>query len=240
MLRRLLKFQHTAARRRLVEPKKQINYYDMFQHTAARRRLEKQKPTSTANIKFQHTAARRRLDMMGFDMAGALQVSTHSRPKAAGIRFHINNRRYRRFNTQPPEGGWPFIELTSHWLDCFNTQPPEGGWNAATTAAIPITRFQHTAARRRLDQQAKCQMVQRRFNTQPPEGGWRFITEKPSSICSVSTHSRPKAAGVLAENIIRNNLEFQHTAARRRLDSVRLDCLAIRLVSTHSRPKAAG
>ena len=33
--------------------------------------------------------------------------------------------------------------------------------------------FQHTAARRRLG----------------------FITEKPSSICSVSTHSRPKAAG---------------------------------------------
>ena len=40
------------------------------------------------------------------------------------------------------------------------------------------------------------------FNTQPPEGGW--LTQKPKHYKdSVSTHSRPKAAGsiVMVESI---------------------------------------
>ena len=59
---------------------------------------------------------------------------------------------------------------------------------------IPI-KFQHTAARRRL--------------------GFGCIAAAP--ICSVSTHSRPKAAGFIVN-------QHQLTLA----------------VSTHSRPKAAG
>ena len=55
----------------------------------------------------------------------------------------------------------------------------------------------------------------------------------------VSTHSRPKAAG---------NLTFDHklfhafqlTAARRRLDKPSKPTICLVLVSTHSRPKAAG
>ena len=54
-------------------------------------------------------------------------VSTHSRPKAAGL-----------------------LDDNAEPTACFNTQPPEGGW----TYAYPISRFrslfQHTAARRRL------------------------------------------------------------------------------------------
>ena len=55
-------------------------------------------------------------------------VSTHSRPKAAGLR--------RR---------WPKI-----LMHCFNSQPPEGGW--CGTFRFPLMRwpFQLTAARRRL------------------------------------------------------------------------------------------
>ena len=56
---------------------------------------------------------------------------------------------------------------------------------------------------------------------------------------TVSTHSRPKAAGYidLVEAI---PIEFQHTAARRRLAAV-LFGFEIKVdVSTHSRPKAAG
>ena len=78
------------------------------------------------------------------------------------------------------------------------------------------------------------------FNTQPPEGGWpvpnRLIIHQ-----TVSTHSRPKAAGRAAQvggtGITRFNTQppeggwlsffnylltfnwFQHTAARRRLGS---------------------
>ena len=78
-----------------------------------------------------------------------LKVSTHSRPKAAGL--HI-------------------------------------GTPAQTN------RFQHTAARRRLDATLKVISLRLGFNTQPPEGGWGRYS-----------HRRRKET-------------FQHTAARRRLE----------------------
>ena len=37
-------------------------------------------------------------------------VSTHSRLKAAGITRFLPLRFGRSFNTQPPEGGWMFLE----------------------------------------------------------------------------------------------------------------------------------
>ena len=80
-----------------------------------------------------------------------LIVSTHSRPKAAGLSRPFMSRQQASFNTQPPEGGWlPFL--------CSNRQ---------------MYLFQHTAARRRLANASrnlinKCWC----FNTQPPEGGW--------------------------------------------------------------------
>ena len=55
----------------------------------------------------------------------------------------------------------------------FNTQPPEGGWPMERQQAVEVSKFQHTAARRRLavrtthsPKPTVC------FNTQPPEGGW--------------------------------------------------------------------
>ena len=100
-------FQHTAARRRLAVP--EIDFTastDVSTHSRpkaaglkkaakiiALTRFNTQPPEGgwlntfiviVIFVGFQHTAARRRLDMMGFDMAGALDVSTHSRPKAAG------------------------------------------------------------------------------------------------------------------------------------------------------------
>ena len=54
--------------------------------------------------------------------------------------------------------------------------------------------FQHTAARRRLDDKAKEQGDTSGFNTQPPEGGWEKRTNDYFG-GKVSTHSRPKAAG---------------------------------------------
>ena len=77
----------------------------------------------------------------------------------------------------------------------------------------------------------------------------------------VSTHSRPKAAAPLTGNLLTQNIQFQHTAARRRLQadfrslaqSILFQHTAARRrlrplygevvvftgVSTHSRPKAA-
>ena len=79
-----------------------------------------------------------------------LTVSTHSRPKAAGIEFSSSFSPIGGFNTQPPEGGWVFGRAGGRNCQCFNTQPPEGGWPSVTVFAFDNNRFQHTAARRRL------------------------------------------------------------------------------------------
>ena len=123
---------------------------------------------------------------------------------------------------------------------CFNTQPPEGGWS--------------------LFKPMPC--VSLGFNTQPPEGGWVRVAMANFLIpFEVSTHSRPKAAGVAAaknqvakwfqhtaarrrlgrpDRRTESGSEFQHTAARRRLVIHDEYEGSIELVSTHSRPKAAG
>ena len=100
-------------------------------------------------------------------------VSTHSRPKAAGMCCDNGKVQPYCFNTQPPEGGWVFGCVQPFVMVGFNTQPPEGGWFRVVAFDIYFRRFQHTAARRRLV-------------SNPYKG---------CSIRSVSTHSRPKAAG---------------------------------------------
>ena len=103
-------------------------------------------------------------------------------------------------------------------------------------------------------------LLQDCFNTQPPEGGWLHLDISLYHL-SVSTHSRPKAAGFVKNFFWPPEEMFQHTAARRRLDWQQgQDYLARSfntqppeggwqyveqavqhlLVSTHSRPKAAG
>ena len=100
---------------------------------------------------FQLTAARRRLALFFLREQAAKTVSTHSRPKAAGPEAPIHNPSNRRFNSQPPEGGWLLCLLQK----------------------LIQNRFQLTAARRRLVLTAIL----------------------PLANNSVSTHSRPKAAG---------------------------------------------
>ena len=80
----------------------------------------------------------------------AVKVSTHSRPKAAGLASDDLRHQYR---------------------------------------------FQHTAARRRLTSYEVKKFPSASFNTQPPEGGWTIRKAKRQPL-TVSTHSRPKAAGV--------------------------------------------
>ena len=78
-------------------------------------------------------------------------VSTHSRPKAAGVDGFDSQAFRIGFNTQPPEGGWFFALFFRQLLaQRFNTQPPEGGWSEQGCLPIMFSGF----------------------NTQPPEGGW--------------------------------------------------------------------
>ena len=166
--------------------------------------------------RFQHTAARRRLALLSFQLSLVATVSTHSRPKAAGLPKTPAPSSTRCFNTQPPEGGWRYIfefdlsnEVSTHsrpkaagrhssvWrrIVCFNTQPPEGGW-PLTSPAIPI--LQSVSTHSRPKAAGICGRAFRLlfgcFNTQPPEGGWSGSFDKELPL-AVSTHSRPKAAG---------------------------------------------
>ena len=120
-------------------------------------------------------------------------------------------------------------------------------------------RFQHSAARRRLNRywEKKCQL--NCFNTQPPEGGCNPYKVRKTET-AVSTLSRPKAAGRMAEwaqsitvvstlsrpkaavvGILRSksSSKFQHSAARRRLLLGNVAQMFQISVSTLSRPKAA-
>ena len=79
-------------------------------------------------VKFQHAAARRRLVWAWIRPFQVWQVSTRSRPKAAGLFAFFVDASKTSFNTQPPEGGWKNDKVNVR-VECgFNTQPPEGGW----------------------------------------------------------------------------------------------------------------
>ena len=98
---------------------------------------------------FQHTAARRRLPY----------------PVCERIRR-------RRFNTQPPEGGWGRYCPISATGACFNTQPPEGGWDAIRDLINALWVSTHS---------------------RPKAAG--CPARQAAKLAGVSTHSRPKAAG---------------------------------------------
>ena len=78
----------------------------VFQLTAARRRLGVDIGVVVSVAWFQLTAARRRLGAGTHLFARNPQVSTHSRPKAAGKRKRGTMKEKKSFNSQPPEGGW--------------------------------------------------------------------------------------------------------------------------------------
>ena len=165
---------------------------------------------------FQLTAARRRLAVSKEPKRNNLNVSTHSRPKAAG--------------TTPAKSGraWAF-QLTA-------ARRRLGAYSVPTSV---ISAFQLTAARRRLGLgtvgwhsylQFQLTAARRRLEKYEAVVGHR----------DVSTHSRPKAAGSGTLIIQLGISPFQLTAARRRLVKFRDGWLRPCRVSTHSRPKAAG
>ena len=212
----VIKFQHTAARRRLGILKSWAICTKKFQHTAARRRLAPIHVNQETCRQFQHTAARRRLVHHTARFGRTINVSTHSRPKAAGMPTILYRQICTCFNTQPPEGGWLARgqELLAKIGVSTHSRPKAAGkrvdlplasYNVSThsrltaaSVAIFAARsspaFQHTAARRRLVRLFYFLRDDKSFNTQPPEGGWTCLQQ------------------------FRNFISlFQHTAARRRL-----------------------
>ena len=168
-----VRFQHTAARRRLDKNLEKQCFKRGFQHTAARRRLGPENANCLFDPRFQHTAARRRLANKFITRYNTIIVSTHSRPKAAGSS----------------------IAFCSSCIYCFNTQPPEGGWRLRLLKNNLIWMFQHTAARRRLGLvgcSVRGRDVVSTHSRPKAAGGYKLLTGLGQK---VSTHSRPKAAG---------------------------------------------
>ena len=211
-------FQHTAARRRLGMIQGVRGIYGLFQHTAARRRLAKHIKTKRKLGWFQHTAARRRLEPGAGNAQYRFDVSTHSRPKAAGFKLHrVIIRTVVSTHSRPKAAGpSPVPTDTSGFR--FNTQPPEGGWATSSPAACAC----------------------RGFNTQPPEGGWFQTFRQSTFIISWFQHTAARRRLALVQSAMSFSDVFQHTAARRRLALSANAALAVIGVSTHSRPKAAG
>ena len=141
-------------------------------------------------------------------------VSTHSRPKAAGYVDHLV-RRLRCFNTQPPEGGW--LSQIPKWLyrHVSTHSRPKA---ADLSELLPANRhkFQHTAARRRLIGQGSLV---------------RYMI--------VSTHSRPKAAGERMCPACMDGRGFNTQPPEGGCRLHAYQCQTATFVSTHSRPKAA-
>ena len=100
-------------------------------------------------------------------------VSTHSRPKAAGRHGRLYATVWVFQLTAARRRLVRLLPRAPRFALSFNSQPPEGGWGVADVTRIRRVQFQLTAARRRLG------------NPNPDPN------DKPE----VSTHSRPKAAG---------------------------------------------
>ena len=102
---------------------------------------------------------------------------------------------FRRFNSQPPEGGWVCGYPNGEYRHRFNSQPPEGGWPNHLARLFALLEFQLTAARRRLDNLLGAGSAVQMFQLTAARRRLGFRDPTPAAQQGVSTHSRPKAAG---------------------------------------------
>ena len=144
-----------------------------------------------------------------------MEVSTHSRPKAAGLagraiefkeQFQHTAARRRLEGLAGVPGGRAAFQHTAARRRLGKDY--NGNWT--------VWAFQHTAARRRLGQRNHCRGAYAKVSTHSRPKAAGTAAGTVSHQYRVSTHSRPKAAGYLSiDNYIYK--VFQHTAARRRL-----------------------
>ena len=210
-------FQLTAARRRLVTINKTNPLFLLFQLTAARRRLEKYQKRGFLIQKVSTHSRPKAAGASPLSPFSPLSVSTHSRPKAAGAGKLAHIQATVVSTHSRPKAAGALNMPTNPDATRFNSQPPEGGWGAYRAAYNAERMFQLTAARRRL---VVCDL-------------------RITGLFTVSTHSRPKAAGGTCRGGLagaisfnsqppeggwlpvarqpRSRWKFQLTAARRRL-----------------------
>ena len=130
---------------------------------------------------FQHTAARRRLGIIANRTLLFINVSTHSRPKAAGNESNANLIKTRvSTHSRPKAAGAQFpIEANLNVVSTHSRPKAAGkvchrhldGLKVSTHSRPKAAGF----AKGFYLRDTPC------FNTQPPEGGWS-LSQKPCSI----------------------------------------------------------
>ena len=145
-----MRFQLTAARRRLPPKNGQGFGYLLFQLTAARRRLPRATRHSVTSSKFQLTAARRRLRTAGSKFPVFGEVSTHSRPKAAAFLHCVKQGTHQVSTHSRPKAAAPFHPIHPPPINVSTHSRPKAAAFNLALAVIHIPVFQLTAARRRL------------------------------------------------------------------------------------------
>ena len=128
-------------------------------------------------------------------------------------------------------------KMPSIWR--FNTQPPEGGWVVEKFLSHHIHGFQHTAARRRLALKDTQFVISTDVSTHSRPKAAGLICHLSQFRTTVSTHSRPKAAGIKKTSARKASVVSTHSRPKA-AGSLSNELLDTRDVSTHSRPKAAG
>ena len=211
----------------------------LFQHTAARRRLAIRLATTIRHIRFQHTAARRRLDskMGGSDGNGKFQ-HTAARRRLAGWTSTANISKPFQHTAARRRLAHDVDDLQCVFRVSTHSRPKAAGRYAAAKVQTPsVSTHSRPKAAGITTEQASPDKSG--FNTQPPEGGWA-VGFAPRLHTGMFQHT---AARRRLESIVLyciKDLRFQHTAARRRLATDLITHVAPYAVSTHSRPKAAG
>ena len=99
---------------------------------------------------FQHTAARRRLVDSAKETLASANVSTHSRPKAAGY------------------NGW---NIPNEYSVSTHSRLKAAGFGIVFSVMV-LTVSTHSRLKAAGNQEAHLTPLQPSFNTQPPEGGW--------------------------------------------------------------------
>ena len=194
-LARLQRFQHTAARRRLVHPVCKVSCRDSFNTQPPEGGWGRFWFRRYGGGSFQHTAARRRLEGSCWcaSMGGYC------------------------FNTQPPEGGWVLLLFALRALILFQHTAARRRLAREAFVDALTTGFQHTAARRRL----VCHRMLPQFrqdvstHSRPKAAGCPNTSPALRSFLFQHTAARRRLESVMVYWV--SQMSFQHTAARRRL-----------------------
>ena len=191
---------------------------------------------------------------------GSQIVSTHSRPKAAGTHHAVSvHPSIVSTHSRPKAAGDPEDPNRSNFFVSTHSRPKAAGLTGLVSSSE--ARFQHTAARRRLELQVALRRIvglfqhtaaRRRlvsnfvmhesrngFNTQPPEGGWLVCRSNLSAVMCFNT--QPPEGGWQGINYCGDCFRVVSTHSRPKAAGPALPPARITAtVSTHSRPKAAG